>query len=146
MNAQVASLQSQVVVLEQALALAKLSPPMGGGGDGHAQSVPSSSSSSSIPVAAGGAAGVGGGGVGVEGLQEELTKMTSLYQQAHARMTALEGERVRLEKEAKDMSRSLAESIQMHSPQGHSHSSSTQRQRTTTGGSVPFFHIYINYI
>ena len=124
MNAQIASLQNHIVMLEQALALAKLSQPVG---EGTVVSS-SSSSSSSLPVATT-AGGAGGGG-----LQEELTKMTALYQQAHARVTALEGERTRLEKEAKDMSRSLAESIQIHSPQGHS---STQRQRTTTGGGYP---------
>ena len=117
-------------MLEQALALAKLSQPVGGG---EGTVVSSSSSSSSLPVATT-AGGAGGGG-----LQEELTKMTALYQQAHARVTALEGERTRLEKEAKDMSRSLAESIQIHSPQGHS---STQRQRTTTGGGYPTIIIY----
>ena len=98
----VSSLHQQIAVLDQAAALAKLAV----------------ATTHKAP----------GGDPATAAVQEELHRVAGLYHQATQRVAALEEERGRLEREAKEMSRSLAASIS--SP----HSSSTQRQRT--GGDV----------
>jgi len=106
-RSQVSSLQQQLAGAEQAVALAKLAAAPAPVLATPEKAVPPPSSAGSNGNGSGDAAATAA-------WQEELARTTAQLQQATQRVAALEAERVRLERDAKEMSRSLAASI--HSP------------------------------
>jgi hypothetical protein len=104
----VSSLQQQLAGAEQAVALAKLAAAPA--------PVLATPEKAAPPPSSAGSNGNGSNGdaAAAAAWQEELARTTAQLQQATQRVAALEAERVRLERDAKEMSRSLAASI--HSP------------------------------
>ena len=127
---QVSSLQQQLAGAEQAAALAKLAAAA----PAPVLATPEKAAPSTPAPAAGAGAGAGAGDAAA--LQVELAKTAAQLQQATQRVAALEGERARLERDAKEMSRSLAASI--HSP--HSRSVALLYVRPPGRGSFCHFH------